>query len=286
MKNKESGWTGKVKVAMAIATTVLFSLIIVQCNSKIDEEVLGGEGKLSSTEQSIGVINLPIVPENLEKFSGDLKNSLNLSIANDKLVINGRNYELDEIAAFFEEGDYPDQTVIVMEVDKDQPMKFVGEVQWALRAADKRMILYKGLTLNGAKTETRLLLPPTPENSARTGAPLVPDISELESEGTVDILKIRMDEGGGGNKKQKVYDFVQGHMQKQSTNYVVSAAFNDNDTFNDYLSTVVSLKEGFNQIYLERAQEMFGKDLNDLNQEELKAVRAGVPMAISIAEKE
>lgn len=44
------------------------------------------------------------------------------------------------------------------------------------------------------------------------------------------------------------------------------------------------MKEGFHQLYQERAHEMFGKDYFTIEKEEYKAVREGVPMAISISE--
>ena len=87
-----------------------------------------------------------------------------------------------------------------------------------------------------------------------------------------------------------VYDFVQSHIQKQSRNYVVSARFDDDDTYNDYLVNLTYIQEAFNQIYQERAQQMFGKNFYDLDRkdeeerEQYLAVRKNIPRAISVAE--
>lgn len=163
-------------------------------------------------------------------------------------------------------------------------MELVRNVQMELRKADLRKILYLGQTSTSRKVEMAFLLPPTPENAAKNGAPLQPDISELEAEGRINIFKIDLGDNAGAVNQQKVYDFVKSHMQKQSSDYVVSARFSDDDTYNDYLPNLVYIKEGFHQIYQERSQEMFGKNFFDTDKEEYQEVRKGIPMAISVAE--
>ncbi|CAN5339516.1 hypothetical protein BH23BAC1_BH23BAC1_07230 [soil metagenome] len=286
MKNKKSGWPGKVKVAMAIASTIVFSGIIVQCNSNLEEQVyLDSELVSGSNSDFTRGINLPVLPETGFSFDGDLNDALNFTIGGNKLTINGEHFEVDEIVPFIENGDYPvEKSIILFRVDKDQNMGFVKDVQLELRKADRRRLLYLGQTTAGAKVETTLLLPPTPENAAKNGMPVQPDIFELETENKLDIEKIDMGNTAGIENQQKVYDFVKSHIQKQSTDYVVSARFNDEDNYNDYLLNLVYLKEGFNQIYQERAQELFGKDYYNLDHDEYMAVRKGIPMAISIAE--
>jgi hypothetical protein len=66
---------------------------------------------------------------------------------------------------------------------------------------------------------------------------------------------------------------------------VVGARYDDDDTYGSFLLNLSFVKEGFNQIYQERAHAMFGKDYFTINKEEFNAVRKGVPMAISISEK-
>jgi len=65
---------------------------------------------------------------------------------------------------------------------------------------------------------------------------------------------------------------------------VVSAKYDEDDNYGDYLTNLAYIMEGFDQVYQERAQEMFGKDFYKLDKEQYNAVRKGVPKAISIAE--
>ncbi|MDH5603981.1 MAG: hypothetical protein OEY51_08575, partial [Cyclobacteriaceae bacterium] len=69
--------------------------------------------------------------------------------------------------------------------------------------------------------------------------------------------------------------------------------FDDGDTYGEYLTNLHQVFAGFNQVYKERAQAMYGKDWFDLVKERLsnpdseemfRAVRQGVPRNISIAE--
>jgi hypothetical protein len=54
--------------------------------------------------------------------------------------------------------------------------------------------------------------------------------------------------------------------------YVVRAV-HDDDTYAEYLLNLAYIKEGFNQLYQERAQEMFGKDYFSIDKEQFDAVR-------------
>jgi biopolymer transport protein ExbD len=286
MKNKKSGWSGKVKVAMAIASAVICSAIIIQCNSKIDEQVSLKSG-IAATHEFAQGINLPVLPETGYTFKGDSTDVLNLTIVRNKLSINGKSHTLSEIATTIEKSGVPSVTGhVVMRVDKDQPMGFVRDVQMELRKADRRKIRYLAQTNKGTKVESVILLPPTPENAAKNGLPLQPTISDVETNGKTDLLKIDLGENAGAVNQQKVYDFVKRHIQKQSADYVVGARFDDEDTYTVYLVNLAYVKEGFHQIYQERSREMFGKDYFNTDKEEYKAVRQGVPMALSISEEE
>ncbi len=309
MTNKQSGWSGKVKVAMTLVGAVLFSVIVVQCNSRIDDQVVAESGPAVATTDDFGVaVNLPVVPDNGYTFDGNVfakkkqaddfrvvpdnrhtvdgntVDALNFNIADDKLRINGKAYKVSEIASVLSEAKLSDQGMIIMRVDKDQPMKLVRDVQTELRKADRRKVFYVGQTLSGKSFEMPFLLPPTPENASRTGAPLQPDADQLEAEGKMDILKIEVSENAGPTSQQKVYDFVQSHMDKQSEAYVVSVRFSDEDTYGSYLLSLAHVKEGFHQIYHERARELFGKTFFEVSAEQGQQVRRGIPMAISVAE--
>lgn len=283
MKNKKSGWPGKVKVAMAIACAVICGAVIVQCNSRLDDQVI--ISKIKSVDDFRQGINLPVLPESGYRFNGDSTDALNFSIAGNKLTINGVNRELGEIASVIEKGGVPSLSGhIVLRVDKGQKMKFVRDVHMELRKADRRKLLYLAQTGKGSKVESVILLPPTPGYAARNGMPEQPDISAVEAEGKIDILEIHLGDNAGNANQQKVYDFVTTHMKRKSTDYVIAAKFEDDDTYQDYLLNLAYVKEGFHQLYQERAHEMFGKDYFTVDSEEYKVVREGVPMAISISE--
>jgi hypothetical protein len=283
MKNKKSGWTGKVKVATAIAGTIICSAIIIQCNSRIDEQV-STDSEISSRE-TVQEISLPILPKTGYKFDGDPADALTFTIVENKLTINGEQYQPNEISAVIERGGLPSiKGHIVMKIDKNQKMEFVRKVEMELRKIDRRKILYLGQTPDGAKVETPIVLPSTPENALVTGVVIPPKISVVEMDGKTDILKIDVSDNALEDNQQKVFEFVTKHMKKQSTDYVVSVRYVNGDKYSAYLSNLIYVKEGFNQIYQARSNKMFGKDYFDVTKDEFKAVRENVPMAISIAE--
>jgi hypothetical protein len=282
MTHKKSGWQGKVKVAIAIAATLICCAIIIQCNSKLEEQEISPRSPGAFTHG----INLPVLPATGFAFHGDTTDALSFNIRGDKLTINGEPRALDEISDVIAEGIPTMEGYVVMRVDRNQKMGFVRSVQQELRIADRRKILYLAQTETGAKVESVLLLPPTLEGAVKNGTPMEPDISALEAEGTLDVLKIDLGNDEGVVNQQVVYGFVSGHMQKQSSDYVVGARFDDDDTYGTYLLNLTYVKEGFHQHYQERAHEMFGKDYFDLDKEEFYAVRQGIPMAISISENE
>jgi hypothetical protein len=281
MTHKPSGWAGKVKVAGAIVCTAIVSLIIVQCNSRIDEAL--EVDAATSIDNPVAGVNLPVLPMTDYRFKGDLTETINIVIVGNKLSIEGEEYTVDQIASFFERGNYTAQTTLVMMIDQGQTMEFVRKVDMELRKAEKRKLLYVGQSANGDRVETSILLPPTPENAAKNGMPMEPDMSKVEAEGNTGILKIDLGKPGKVAYQEKVYDFVKEHIENENMLYVVSAYYEDDDRFNDYLSNLVYIKEGFYKLYQERSMTMFGKDFLSLGKEEYHAAR--VPMNISIAEK-
>ena len=271
------------RVATALAATVVMSTVIVQCNSKLDDPV-GPTSENSLTDFAQGV-DLPVLPETGYTFQGDTTDVLNFNISGNKLRINGKPYALDQIPDVIGEGIPTIGGHIVMRVDKDQSMAFVWRVEQQLRNADRRKVLYLARTQAGAKVESVLLLPPTLESARRNGIPTEPDISALEAEGKYDVLKIDLGNDRGVENQRVVYDFVRSHMKEQSPDYVVAARYGDQDTYGTYLLNLAYVKEGFHQLYQERAREMFGKDYFEVSKEEFNAVRQGIPMAISISER-
>ena len=283
MKNRRSGWSGKVKVTLAIAATIIVSVAIVQCNSRLDDVSIDPE--TAADDGVMTAINLPVSPKSGYRFDGDPADALTFQISNDNLTIDGQSYQVNDIASVIESKGKPSVTGhIVMQVDKDQKMQFVRAVEMELRKADRRKILYLGREAEGSEVGTPIILPPTPENVKATGAFIQPTMSEVERDGKTAILKIHARENAGIVNQQRVYAFVKQHVEKNSAEYVVSLKYNDDDTYGTFLPNLIFVKEGFHQIYQERSHAMFGKDYFDITKEEYKAVRKDVPMAISIAE--
>jgi hypothetical protein len=279
MKNKKSGWSGKLKVAASFVTALAAGLLIIQCNSKFEDSVSpGNETESSALRDFKNGVDLPVLPATGYSFQGEETDMLNFTISDNKLKINGRYYELNEIVPFIEQEGTPSIAgFTVLVIDKDQNMEFVRKVQTELRRADRRKILLVGQTSGGDKVETPLVLPRIPES-------LPTKEDKLIASGIIPVLKIDLGEKTGGENQKLVYDFVTSQVKKQATNYVVSAKFDNDDTYNNFLVNLVYIKEGFNQIYQERAKSMFSKDYYKVNETEHKAIREGVPMAISIAE--
>lgn len=289
MKIKKSGWAGRAKVAIVLSAVVLFGLIIVQCNSTIEEQV-SIKPDLTSAQVFSNEMNLPILPATGYLFKGDLTNSLDFNIADNKLTINEVHQEVEEIASVIGKSGVTEKGIIVMRVDRDQIMHFVRDVHMEVRKANRLKILYVGQTAKNERVDMAFRLPPSLEYNAKLEKPLPTIDDKYIAETGIDILEIYLGENAGLKNQKIVYDFVQGHMKKQSSNYVVSAKYEDHDTYNDYLTNLTYIQEGFNQIYQERTQKMFGKNFYDLDKknetekEQYDAVRKGIPRAISVAE--
>ncbi|MFY0651633.1 MAG: M56 family metallopeptidase [Cyclobacteriaceae bacterium] len=288
MKIQESGWAGKVKVAFVLSVALVFSLLIVQCNSKIDEQVSMANETVSSVESNDLI--LPVLPETGFKFDGDPANTMEFTIDENKLSINGKFFEVNEIASVLEKSNMNQHGAIILKVDKSQSMEMVSDVQWELRKANRRKLLYIGRTTEGEQVEMAFLLPPVPGSKDGPQLPKIDDAYAKEHD--MDLLKIKLGNKAGSANQTRVYEFVMDQMAKGKSNYVVSAKHEDDDTYGDYLVNLTYIQEGFNQIYQERAQRMFGKNFYDLDKkdkaekEQYLAVRKGVPRAISVAESD
>ncbi len=269
MTNKKSGWLGQVKVSAAIVAMFCCSLILIRCNSKIDDEQISSL-KISSDPTEV---DLPTLPPSGFKFDADLRNALTFTISNNTLHIGDKKAEVSEIANLQGAEDGLRLPIIMM-VDKNQQMGFVRNVQMALREADRRKLLYIGETTSGERVEVVLMLPPHPETGLST------DNVPKEH-----LLKINLGNNEGEANQQKVYDFIMSYVSKGNAELaVVSAVIDDAGTFGTYLSNFFYMKEGYIKIYQERAQKMYGKDFYQTNEEEYKAVREKIPTNISIAE--
>ncbi|MBL6445874.1 hypothetical protein JMN32_06120 [Fulvivirga sp. 29W222] len=281
MKNNKSGWSGKIKVAMTILATVISSVIFIQCNSGIDEQVSEATSVGTEVEGLTDEVNLPVLPATKYKFNGGT-DVLNLSVSNDKIAVNGKYYQLEEVKGAVEKANLPHEAVIIARIDKDQKMGFVRDVIWELRRADKRKLLFLGQTKEGEKVEVAMMLPPTPENVIKFNYVPFPDAEEMIASGRVDPLRVNFGESREYNMKQKVYDFVMEHVKKNSSDYLVLAKYDDEDLYIDYLNNFLMTQEAFRQIYQTKAQEVFGKDYYDMGKEEFAKVRKSIPMSIFV----
>lgn len=304
MKIKKSGWAGKAKVAFTLSVAVVFGMLIIQCNSTIEEgaslevEKAQLSAELEAKQEFINLMRLPELPETGYKFKGNMEDVLSFTISDDNLTIDGESYEMHEIASTIEKSGLTEKGVILMRIDQDQTMSFVRDVWWELRKAGNRKFIYIGRTSTGEKVEMPFLLPPAPGHLAHDGKyPESIDLSagirkgDIVTLGDKEILTINLGNRDGIMNQGNVDSFVRKHMRKHSSNYVVSATYQDDDTYNDYLLNLVHIHNAFTKIYQERAQEMFGKNFYDLDRknktekEQYHAVRKGIPRAISVAER-
>lgn len=282
MKNNKSGRSGKVKVAMALSVVVLSSVIFIQCNSGLDEQVSHNVEHSSVVDFAHGV-DLPVLPETKYKFTGDMEDAVDLTITGNQVMINGKGYGLDEVVPVLKEVTQSERSIMILRVDKDQRMKFVREVMDQLREADRRKLLYLGKNAQGEKVEVALLLPPSKQGMAKYHEAPLPDPHELVASGQLKSLKIDLGQNESVETRQKVYDFVMGHVKNSSRDYVVIGDYADEDRFGDYLVNVLDIQEGFKLVYQEKAREIHEKDYLELEKEEFAAIRKEIPMAVHIA---
>lgn len=289
MKNQKSGWSGKVKVALAIASTIAFSVLIVQCNSTMDEtSIIENESPVASIEAN--GVNLPILPDVPFYSYLPSEDAVEITIVEDKITLDDEDVQVVDIALSVAEK-ITEQGIIILSVDAQQPMKLVRDVQTELRRANRRKVLYLGQTTTGKIMESAMLLPPLPGAPNEHGVKLPEIDAAYIAKHDLHILRVEMGEDRGVTVQQEVYDFVTSEVAEERSNYVVQAKFQDEDSYKSYLQNLAYIQEGFNQIYQERTQSMFGKNFMDLNKEvpeekeQYNAVRKGIPRAISISEK-
>ena len=145
MTNKKSGWLGQVKVSAAIVAMFCCCLILIRCNSKMDDEQISSLKISNDTE-----VDLPTLPSSAFRLDADLRNAVTFTISNNTLHIGKKKAEVSEIASLKGAEDGRALPIIMM-VDKNQQMGFVRNVEMALRQADRRKLLYIGETTSGER---------------------------------------------------------------------------------------------------------------------------------------
>ncbi|WP_425391198.1 M56 family metallopeptidase [Ekhidna sp.] len=276
MNIQKLGGLGKFKVATVIAITTFFSLIVIQCNSKLDEQ-----GATLKEEISV---NLPVLDSYYIFFEVNSSNHIGVTIKDNEIFVNGARVSLADIDNFAR--DYNSKTEVVLKIDQSQKMKLVNEVQEAFRRNDLRLMVYQCENSSGRVLNAPIQLPPGPNSKSKIMVPELTD--EFIAEHGLDLLEI--DLGGSSDAiTDQVEALVRKHIGKMESKYVVRGIFRDSDTFKNYLSNFQLMKLGFYKIYEERAEEMFGKSFFEINgeqktseeaKEQYREVREGVPMAI------
>lgn len=270
MTTKRSGFYGSTRVLAAILTMLSLSVGLIQCNSKIDEDALTTTTTLSGEP---GGVRVPTLPASGFRFGEDLDAALTLTIADNTLYIGEKVARVEDIQTIESEL-FGRRLPMIMKVDENQEMSFVRNVHTALRKADRRKVLYVAKTASGEPVEVLLILPPPRES--------LPDWSEIPQER---LLKIYAGDGNRMDNQRKVRDFVMSFVKDGHGELpVVSVKFSDTDKFRSYLESFFYTKEGYIDIYQQRAHQLFGKDFYAATKEEYDAVRENVPMNISIAE--
>ena len=288
LKLKKSGWAGKARVALVLSSIVVFSLVIVQCNSRFSDQDALEEGHSLANNGSEN-LNLPILPGTGQKFDTDFDQALYLAIDENKLYLNGKQIELgnliDRLKKESEAG-----SLIAAKIDRDQSMEFVSKVLMQLRIADRRKMAFLAVTNAGESLHVRLLLPPALDD--KSNSPKMPILNEeYIAENNIELLKVDLGESASAANQTRVYDFVMNEINQGNSNYVVSANFSDDASYQDYLANLHYVQEGFYKIYNERALRMFGKSYSEVHsasdpesKQAYQAIRKGVPMAISLAD--
>ncbi len=284
MKIQKIGWTSKSQMALALSLGIMIAIITVQCNAKLEQ--LGPEGANQEVVVEPLQVDLPVIAANgFEHHETD--NTIVITVNKDGLFADGKAVSIDDLGTIAREG-VNEYGIVIMRIDQNQSMGMVRSIQNELRVADRRKLLYAGLNANGGHQGLPILLPP-PVNAENS----LPEIDDAYiKEHDLELLYLNIGIPATAELQATVYEFVVGQIERGRSNYVVSAKFDDDDLYKNYLANLQFLQEGFNQIYDERAKEMFGKGwweidryLDDENRAQYNAVRKGIPRAISIAEK-
>jgi len=205
LKLKKSGWAGKARVALVLSSIVVFSLVIVQCNSRFSDQDALEEGHSLANNGSEN-LNLPILPGTGQKFATDFDQALYLAIDENKLYLNGKQIELgnliDRLKKESEAG-----SLIAAKIDRDQSMEFVSKVLMQLRIADRRKMAFLAVTNAGESLHVRLLLPPALDD--KSNSPKMPILNEeYIAENNIELLKVDLGESASAANQTRVYDFV------------------------------------------------------------------------------
>ncbi|WP_299889365.1 M56 family metallopeptidase [uncultured Lacinutrix sp.] len=283
MTNNKSGFSGKVKMALTVTCTVLFSLVLFQCNSEKTDDISDELREMAKNNYN-----------NLSKESKEqLRRQAELvfSISNNIISVNGKTINIKDIEPILTEVGIGRHYLVRFKIEGNQSMRTLSEVQAELRNIDRRKVLYNGETDSGKQMIQPFLVPPMhwANPSHDDSIPVKPDLSKATHNGNVatldgiEYLNINISEGG--NYRETVYNFVKNHIARQSTAYLIRVEYNDTDNFKNYLTNLAEVYQGFETVYKVRAQELYGKDFSDLKKEEYISIGKEAPKSVFIAGK-
>ncbi|MCV9387804.1 ExbD/TolR family protein [Reichenbachiella ulvae] len=202
--------------------------------------------------------------------------SIDISINSDQIMFNGKIVLVEDLQRLISENAYSPNEIVSLRVDANQTMDVVNQVQIELRRLNMRKINYITQNPKGGMVQSRWLLMP----SVFT----IPDFEkEPNARQYVSGMFVRLDSETINETQKKVKEFVETQIADNNSNYLVDASFVSNSRFVDYLNNLLHLQEAFDQIYEERAQNMFRKGLNGLTDEEFNEVRKRVPISILLS---
>ena len=278
MTNNKSGFSGKVKMTLTIACTVLFSLVLFQCNSAKPEGI-------STEAEVVAVNNIP--KEYLEKLKRQME--LVFSISNNTITVDGETINVKDVAPIVEKAGIGRHGLVRIKIEGNQNMQIISAMQTELRRIDRRKVIYYGKIDAGEQMIQPFLVPPMhwANPSHDDSIPVEADLSKATHNGTVatldgiEYLKVNLSKDK--TIREDVYNFVKSHIARQSTAYLIRVEYSDTDNTKNYLTNLAEVYKGFETVYKVRAQELYGKDHRDLKKEEYIFIGKEAPKAVFIA---
>ncbi|WP_452601925.1 M56 family metallopeptidase [Pontimicrobium sp. MEBiC06410] len=283
MTNNKSGFSSKIKMGLTVICTVLFSLILFQCNSEKTDNIPEELKKLMANNNK----NIPKELKEQMRRQAELV----FSISNNIISVDGKTIDIKDIEPILTEAGMGRHFTVRFKIDGNQNMRKLSEVQAELRRIDRRKVLYNGETDSGKQMIQPFIVPPMhwAKPSHDDSIPVKPDLSNATHNGTVatldgiEYLKVNVSEDK--NIREAVYNFVKSHITRQSTAYLIRVEYNDEDNFKNYLTNLAEVFQGFETVYKVRAQELYGKDHQDLKKEEYIFIGREAPKSVFIAGK-
>ena len=278
MKIKESGWVGKSKVVFTLFTVVVISLLIMQCNSKFEDQVSFESPTTSIEEVEVpGSGYLPTSLTMMMPYDPNLSNSLTLTLVSGKVSINGNDYPVDELAMILLKETNSSDATILVQLNQSTPMSIVEHVLGQLKETDRRKIIFFGQNTAGVEVEVPMEL--YKYGSTNPGTAQVNEIVEIM------LLHINVSKDQDQSLDNLVYDLVLAQTKNYTREYILLVEYEGGDSYGTYLKNLALTSKGLNRIYSERANFMFHKDYKDLSGEEYLEVRKGAPNAIMLRNK-